>query len=140
MHLIRLLFVNIIFFSFLLLFFGCTKGHKDHKGHQSHSKKASMSSSKNNKIHVKEAWIRAVPPASKMSAAYMKITNTGTESDQLISVKSSICEVAEMHNVEKKDGMMKMRPVDTIDAVAGSSIAFKPGGLHLMLFDLNSLQ
>jgi len=123
-------------FSFLLLFFGCTKGHKDHKGHQSHSKKASMSSSKNNKIHVKEAWIRAVPPASKMSAAYMKITNTGTDSDQLISVKSSICEVAEMHNVEKKDGMMKMMPVKFIDIPSGSSLDLKPGGFHIMLIKL----
>ena len=139
MYLTRLFFLYIILLSISFIFLGCTKGHKDHKGHHSHSKKASMSSSKNNKIHVKEAWIRAVPPASKMSAAYMKITNTSTDSDQLISVKSSICEVAEIHNVEKKDGMMKMVPVPFVTIPARGEQELKPGSYHIMLIKLKNI-
>ena len=29
-----------------------------------------------------------------------------------------------------------MRPVANVDVAAGSSVAFKPGGLHLMLFGI----
>tara|TARA_Y100001970_G_C14252575_1_gene872905 strand:+ start:1950 stop:2489 length:540 start_codon:yes stop_codon:yes gene_type:complete len=139
MDLIRIWYLNITLCFFVTFFLGCTKGHKDHKGHHNHSKKVSVSSSKNNKIHVKEAWIRAVPQASKMSAAYMKILNTGTDSDQLISVKSSICEVAEMHNVKKKDGMMKMVPVPFVTIPARGHQELKPSSYHIMLIKLNNI-
>ena len=101
----KILFLKIVLFCSLSILWGCTKGHH---GHSMHSP---MSASADNKILVKEAWIRAVPPSSKMSAAYMVILNHGENDDQLISVKTELSQAAEIHNVVKKDGMMKMLPV-----------------------------
>ena len=128
----RLYFVYIIYLAVFIVFFGCTKGHHHH-----HSMEEIVFKSKDNNIHVKEAWIRAVPPASKMSAAYMDIMNHAKDDDQLISVKSSISKVAEIHNVKKKDGMIKMVPVTFVKIPGISQQLLKPGSYHIMLIKLN---
>jgi len=112
----------------LFLIFGCTKSshHHVHRG-------------MGENIHIQGAWIRAVPPASKMSAAYMKIMNHGKNDDQLISVKTNLSKVAEIHNVEKKDGMMKMMPVSFVKIPAGGKQFLKPGSYHIMLIKLNKI-
>ena len=133
MNINKLLFLKIVLFCSLALLWGCTKGHD---GHSMHS---SMSASADNKIHVKEAWIRAVPPSSKMSAAYMVIMNHGENDDQLISVKTELSQVAEIHNVVKKDGMMKMLPVPFVDIPSGGDKKLKPGSYHIMLIKLNRI-
>ncbi len=85
------------------------------------------------KITVKDAWVREVPPTSKMSAAYMIIENTGNEPDRLIDASNSASKVTELH--ETVDG--KMRKVRAIEVPAGGKAELKPGGLHIMLIDLN---
>jgi len=109
----------------LFLIFSCTKSQHHHHGGME------------KKIHIQGSWIRAVPPASKMSAAYMTIMNHGKNDDQLISVKTNLSKVAEIHNVEKKDGMMKMKPVSFVTIPAGRQQSLKPGGYHIMLIKLN---
>ena len=43
----------------------------------------------------------------------------------------------EFHEHLHSDGMMRMRPVDGgIVLPAGESVIFKPGGLHIMLFNI----
>ncbi len=54
------------------------------------------------KIMVHNPWVRVVPPVSETSAAYMMLINHGNKDDQLLSVKSSIAKVIEIHNVKKK--------------------------------------
>ena len=110
----------------IIFIFGCTKSshHHDH-------------GDMGKKIHIQGAWIRAVPPASKMSAAYMTIMNHGKNDDELISVKTNLSKVAEIHNVEKKDGMMKMMPVSFLKIPAGGQQMLKPGSYHIMLIKLN---
>ena len=116
----------IILYLVLFISIGCTKNHMHHKN----DKKNAIN------IHVQSAWIRAVPPASMMSAAYMRIMNHGKIDDRLLSVSTNISKVSEIHNVIKKDGMMKMMPVKFIDIPSGSSLDLKPGGFHIMLIKL----
>ncbi len=85
------------------------------------------------KITVKDAWVREVPPTSKMSAAYMVIENTGDEPDRLIDASNNASKITELH--ETVDG--KMRRVKAIDIPANGKAELKPGGLHIMLIDLN---
>ncbi len=88
------------------------------------------------KIEVEDAWVRAVPKVSKMTAAYMKIENEGKEDDELIGAEADICETVEIHTVYFEDDVMKMRKVDSIKIPAGGEVRLKPSGYHLMLIGL----
>ncbi len=87
-------------------------------------------------IKVKDAWVRAVPPNSSNSAAYLVLENHAMKADRLISVKSPIANVVELHNVVKKGEAMAMEPVAHIEVDAHGSTTLKPGGFHIMLIDL----
>ncbi|MEJ7555122.1 MAG: copper chaperone PCu(A)C [Aquificaceae bacterium] len=84
------------------------------------------------KIEVKDAWVREVPPTSKMSAAYMVIENKGKEADRLVDASNNVSEITELH--ETVEG--RMRRVKAIEIPAGGKVELKPGGLHIMLINL----
>ncbi|MCS6998251.1 MAG: copper chaperone PCu(A)C [Aquificaceae bacterium] len=84
------------------------------------------------KIEVKDAWVREVPPTSKMSAAYMIIENKGNQPDKLVDAKNNASEITELH--ETVEG--KMRKVKAIEVPANGKTELKPGGLHVMLINL----
>ncbi|MBC8257491.1 MAG: copper chaperone PCu(A)C [SAR324 cluster bacterium] len=88
------------------------------------------------KVHVHGAWVRAVPPVSHMSAAYLTLINHGEKEDQLLSVETELAKVVELHNVKKKDGMMSMFPVPFVPVPAGGEQNLKPGSYHIMLINL----
>ena len=85
-------------------------------------------------LSVDMAYIRAPIPGSSMTAAFLTISNGGKENCTLISASSAFAEKIEFHTHQHSNGMMKMRPVDSVEVTANSQLAFKPGGLHLMLF------
>ncbi len=105
----------------LLLLAGCTQ---------------STQMSKQGKIEVGHAWVRAVPPNAKTSAAYMKLQNHGDQEDRLIAANSPIAEAVELHNVFKQGDMMAMRPVQHISVPAHGATMLKPGSYHIMLINL----
>ena len=88
------------------------------------------------KVHVHGAWVRAVPPVSHMSAAYLTLINHGDQEDQLLSVETELAKVVELHNVKKSDGMMSMYPVPFVPVPAGGEQNLKPGSYHIMLINL----
>lgn len=103
-----------------------------------------------NNIKIEDAWVRAVSlmptqeqggdmgqMAGGMSAAYMRILNSGNEPDRLLKVSSDVAMKVEMHMSEMKEGVMTMRPVDSIDVPANGQVELKPGGLHIMLIGIN---
>ena len=112
--------------SSLYFLMSCTKDM--HHKHHAHMEKT---------IHVHGAWVRAVPPVSHMSAAYLTLINHGDKDDQLLSVETELAKVAELHNVKKKDGMMSMFPVPFVPVPAGGEQNLKPGSYHIMLINLN---
>ncbi len=87
-------------------------------------------------IVVENAWVREVPPVSVMSAAFLRIRNTGNEDDILIGVRSDASRIAEIHTTIMKDSMMKMRRLKEVKIPAGGSVEFRPMGKHIMLIDL----
>ena len=78
--------------------------HED--GH--HSNQMENKASEKMAIMVKNAWIRAVPPNSKMSAAYMTLHNSSEHHDMLAAVESPLANAAELHNVVEENEMMMM--------------------------------
>lgn len=87
-------------------------------------------------LHIANPWSRALPPVAKTGAAYLVIDNRGVQDDTLLEVRTPIAGHAEMHEHVHKDGLMKMQQLDTLAVPAGDSVSFKPGGYHIMLFDL----
>ena len=87
-------------------------------------------------IKIEKAWVKAVPPMLKMSAAYMTIKNTGPKSIKLLSGKSSVADYVEIHTHRKVKGVMKMRQIDHVVIDAGKSAILKPKSDHLMLIQL----
>ena len=91
--------------------------------------------------HVKDLTILhpwARPAAEgQTGAAYLTIKNDGKEGDRVLSAESPAAAKVELHETSDENGVMKMRAVkDGAEVKPGSSLAFKPGGYHLMLFDL----
>lgn len=71
------------------------------------------------------------------SAAYMRLTNTGSQPDAIIGASTDVANIVELHNVEMSaDGVMRMFPVEKIEIPAGGSAELKPGSFHVMLIDL----
>ncbi|MFO7646576.1 copper chaperone PCu(A)C [Halomonas campaniensis] len=87
-------------------------------------------------LSVEEAQVRAVPPVSTTSAAFMVLHNGGEADLAVVDARSPAARVTELHNHVDVDGVMQMRRVDEIGVPAGGSTELAPGGLHLMLIDL----
>ena len=88
-------------------------------------------------ISVEDAWARPPAMAGGNGAAYFLIRNDGNTADRLIGVSSPLA-MAEMHeSVMADDGTMAMNPVDGVDVAPNSTVAFEPGGLHIMLMGLS---
>lgn len=83
-------------------------------------------------------WARATPGAIKIGAAYLTLTNRGAAPDRLIGVRSEVAERVELHTNLSTDGMMQMRPLDSVVLPPGQSVRFEPSGLHLMLVNLKA--
>jgi copper(I)-binding protein len=67
----------------------------------------------------------------------MKITNTGTAPDRLISGSSDIAPTFEVHEMTMENDVAKMRPVkDGLEIKPGETVELKPGSFHVMFVGL----
>ena len=87
-------------------------------------------------LAVSGAWVRATPPGSTMTGAYMTLHNHGPGPVRLRRVSSPAAEVVEIHDMIMEDGRMAMVPRDRLEIGPGTSVELAPGGLHLMLIGL----
>jgi copper(I)-binding protein len=87
-------------------------------------------------IKVMEPWSRPSPMVAGNGAVYMMLMNEGGANDALISAETDVAEVVELHETKMEGDMMKMSPVSKVEVPAGGSTALKPGGLHVMLINL----
>ena len=75
---------------------------------------------------------------SQNGAVYFKgIKNAGKEADQLVSAKTSMADLVEIHEMTMDGDVMKMRPLSSIEIPAGGEVSVakgNPNGYHLMLF------
>ncbi len=88
-------------------------------------------------ITVTNAWVRAMPPSFKHTAAYLTINNGSSEKIRLIGVKTDAAATGELHTMDLVNGQMKMKQIDRIVVQKNDSIDLKPGGKHIMLIGLN---
>lgn len=85
-------------------------------------------------VTVKDAWVRATTPGQKVGAAYMTLAYD--ENITLVAADADVAETVEIHSMEMKNGVMKMRMLDSLPIQAGKPTKLAPSGLHLMLFGI----
>ena len=88
-------------------------------------------------LSVSGAYVREPVPGRAMSAAFLEITNQSEQPRELTSVTAEWAGSIEIHTHLHENGMMKMRQLPSLELPAKQSVTLKPGGLHLMLFNLN---
>lgn len=87
-------------------------------------------------LTIEHPWARASVAAN--GAAYMTISNSGTEADELLAAASPVADKVELHTHIMEGEVMKMRPVKAIEVNVGEPAVLKPGGLHIMLIGLKA--
>ena len=87
-------------------------------------------------IQVTNPWSRALPPVSANGAAYVTLMNSGHHPDKLVGASSPIAQRAQLHSHSMEGGVMKMRPVTSVELPPEKKVELKPGGLHVMLMGL----
>jgi len=83
---------------------------------------------------VKDAWVRGTVPQQKATGMFAQITSTA--GGRLVSARSPVAGVTEIHEMSMDGGVMRMRAVAGLDLPAGKAVELKPGGYHVMLMDL----
>lgn len=89
-------------------------------------------------LTISSAYARATLPNAPVGAAYLTITNNGSSDDRLISASSPIAGVTQLHEMKMVNDIMQMNELpDGVAIPAGQSVMLEPGGLHVMLMNLN---
>jgi copper(I)-binding protein len=87
-------------------------------------------------ITAQGAWVRSVPPSSRVAAAYLLIKNDSDKTMYLESAETSAAADAEIHRMSETGGMMTMESVSVVPVPAHGQAVLEPGGYHLMLIGL----
>ena len=85
-------------------------------------------------LSVTGAWVRATMPGQPVGGAYMQIQSDADA--RLIGVSSPAVPRVEMHEMKMDGDVMRMREVKAIDLPKDQAVSLAPGGLHLMLMNL----
>jgi periplasmic copper chaperone A len=82
-------------------------------------------------------WTRVTPKGAKVGGGYLRITNTGNESDRLIGGAFDMSARVEVHEMAVESGVMRMRELTKgLEIKPGATVEFKPGGYHLMFMEM----
>ena len=88
-------------------------------------------------LSVDDAWVRLAAVKGRPAAAYFTV-HGGPVDKTIIAITSDVSIKSEMHESMKAgSGMTTMTPLASVRVPANTDVAFKPGGRHVMLFDMN---
>ena len=89
-------------------------------------------------ITVRNAWMRPTAEGEN-GAVYFLLQNNSGASDELVTASSSVAESVEIHESSMVDGtdVMQMQQVFSVPLERGSETIFEPGGLHVMLVNID---
>ncbi len=89
-------------------------------------------------LSVENAWLRVPPASLDKTAGYFRLVNRSGKDLTLVGATSEQIRTIEMHTTIVDGDIMRMRRLKTIPIPAGDSIRFEPGGMHLMIFGLQT--
>ncbi len=89
-------------------------------------------------VTVSHPWLRATPAGATVGVAFMEIKTDAGTADRLIAAESAVAGRVEIHGHIRDGDVIKMRRLENIDLKGGDAHVLKPGGDHVMLFDLKA--
>lgn len=88
-------------------------------------------------IEVQNAYIKLPPPGSSTAAMFGDFKNNENQDRKLIKItESSLSDDFELHEMSMDNGKMSMRKIENIALPKKKTTALRPGGLHIMIFNL----
>ena len=89
-------------------------------------------------VSVQDPYVRLAPPNAPATGAFMVIRNNGDKDVKVVKADNPVSKVTELHTHLNEGGVMKMRPVPSIEVKAKGEAVLKPGGLHVMMIDIKA--
>lgn len=87
-------------------------------------------------IEITGYWVRAMLPNQPVAGGFLTLANKGAD-DRIIKASSPRAGRMELHEMVMDGDVMKMREIEGGIAIpAGATVELKPGGLHIMFFDI----
>ena len=90
------------------------------------------------KVSIENAYIKQTPPHAKATAIFLTIKNDSDKDFSLLKAQTNLSKETELHTHKNENGKMVMKEVPSIPIKAHSSTELKPGGLHIMVFDIKN--
>jgi copper(I)-binding protein len=90
-------------------------------------------------LRLEGAWVRALPPTQKVTAAYLTVTNTGSTPVIITGGEADLAAEVQIHTTREIDGYTRMEQLSQLELPAGGSARLEPGGTHLMLMQLQRM-
>ena len=88
-------------------------------------------------LKILHPYIIETPPGAKIAGGYMKIVNTGNQTDHLSLVKVDFAKVAEIHEMKTENDIIKMRKIKgELEIPAKDFTKLKHEGYHIMFMNL----
>lgn len=84
-------------------------------------------------ITATDAVVPMAPPGAMAHAAYLTLTNSGSEPRTLIGVQADGYAMAHLHLSEDTNGIATMSVLHGLEIPPGHSITFQQGQMHIML-------
>ncbi len=81
---------------------------------------------------VSDPWLRYVPGGAP-AAGYFVLSNKGRAPLSLVGAECADFGAVMIHRTIERGGLATMRPMHEVTVAPGKSVAFRPGGYHLML-------
>jgi periplasmic copper chaperone A len=87
-------------------------------------------------VEVRQPFARASIGPSTSGAVYLMLVNRATEADRLIAASTPAAARTDLHMIEQDGDVTRMRRLEAVAIPAGETVAFEPGGAHIMLTGL----
>ena len=83
---------------------------------------------------VTDPWMRPTVAEQKATGLFLQLQSA--KGGRLVSARTPAAGITEIHEMAMEGDVMKMRAIPSLELPAGKPVALKPGGHHLMLFQL----
>lgn len=88
-------------------------------------------------LSLQNPFSRATLPNAPVAGGFMTIVNGGDQDDRLVGAESAVAGRVELHEMAMEGDVMTMRQLaDGLVLPAHQTVELKPGGYHIMFFDL----
>jgi copper(I)-binding protein len=85
-------------------------------------------------IAVDGGWLRAVAAEGGNTAAYFVVCNNTDAPISIVGAASDLARAIEIHRtIRDENDVVRMAPAGDVTVEPGASVAFEPGGLHVMM-------